>query len=1625
MTSTLSTLALASVALLGWTHRAPAAEARFHARTTAAEIAARSVLPIALLPARPPSDVETRALALALAAYEKEAAPQLDRSRVDLAPLERFLAAHPASPWTAALQANLGQEYYQRGFFTRALQAWRQAWEIGQSETEPARAAIADRALAELVRMLARLGRVEELGPLFAATRERSLQGAATEIYSAAYGGYSLMLTEPGESFKCGPWGLESVLRALDPKHPHLLRLKRVASTAQGTSLAELAELARELKLDYLAARRPAGAAIPVPAVVHWKLGHYGALIRHENGRYLLEDPTFGGSQWIAAAALEAEASGAFLVSARAARAARWTELSTTEAGGIWGRGNPISIDPPPPPLPPLNDSPDFPAGPVAPRGPRPSADPANGERDNDSRGDEDNDGDEDDRSKKDGGGGDEGGGGSGESEPCSEGMARWSVQLSTVSLQFRDTPVFYRPPFGPPMRFRLSYTQREVSQPTIFDYGNVGPKWSFNWISTLHFDSNNGYLSCGESGQLTFTGFPSTAPESNIEPQSSAKLVREAGGIVRLVLPDGRFLRFAQPTPSGRLLLTSMADRYGNVVTLGYTGQKLTTITDALGQVTTLLYENANPLLITRITDPFGRSAILTYHPDGRLASITDALGLVSSFRYAANDFIDQLTTPYGQTGFVSTESGLGRKLEITEADGSRQKVESPNGITPGIAKIDPVAQVPVGMPVFNDFLNYRNTLHWNRKAMAEAPNDVSRAVVYHYLHGNSLSKGHLLESRKRPLENRVWFYYQGQLNPGFINTDGVGMGAGASHIARVQSDGSTRLRRASFNALGYRTSRTDPLGRHVEYTYAANGRDLLEIRRSAPGLSPVTVSAFAGHNAAGQPATYTDASGQTTHFVWRPDGRPTSVTNPLGEVSLYSYNAAGYLTGLSGPAAGATASVTLTYDAAGRVATSTDAAGYTRSFGYDHLNRVRLLQFPDGTMSQFGYDRLDLQSVQDRRGRTVTYAYDSLRRLVSATDPAGRTVSQVPCRCGAPESYTDALGRTTRWEYDARGRRTARIGPDGARSEFTYDPANGALRSGLSPRGALVNFAYHPDGALRSVVALENGQTVSSVVYEYDRLFPRLTARLDARGRTVLSYHPFEGGLGAGRLASVQGPHEDFAYTYDPIGRVNTKQVAGEAQSFGYNERGLLDNLSNGLGAFTFAYLGGNTAQVSSVARPGGLSSLFDYENNLADRRLREILHRRADLSPVSQWNLTTLPGGRVETWTQRRATDPARLFTFGYDALDQLTSASATAPTEHWTYSYDEAGNRLTDVTAGVTRSYVVNPANELVSIDPAAMADRTYEWDYDDRLTAIVYTGTNRRTEIGYDSLGRWVSLVEKENGTVQSAQNFVWEGYVRRAERPADNGTVTRRFYTHGEKILTGPHAGSYAFLRDHLGNVREVVDAAGAVRARYDYDPFGRRTRTAGDLDFDRGFTGHFHHAPSGLVFAPLRMYDPRLGRWLSRDPIRERGGVNLYRYVGNNPVNQTDPLGLFAIQVGVGGGFTAALTGGGEVTYALVITTDNIDFGAVGTVEGGGAIGAGGSGFGTVTFSPWARCLQDLLGTDINASASGGVIGVLGGSLGFNSEGEFSSFGGTIGLGAEVEAGVTVSYTAALWQLF
>lgn len=183
---------------------------------------------------------------------------------------------------------------------------------------------------------------------------------------------------------------------------------------------------------------------------------------------------------------------------------------------------------------------------------------------------------------------------------------------------------------------------------------------------------------------------------------------------------------------------------------------------------------------------------------------------------------------------------------------------------------------------------------------------------------------------------------------------------------------------------------------------------------------------------------------------------------------------------------------------------------------------------------------------------------------------------------------------------------------------------------------------------------------------------------------------------------------------------------------------------------------------------------------------------------------------------------------------------------------------------------------------------------YLWDAENRLVEIDYPGSGNNSQFTYDGQGHCVKIVETVGGTATSTKQFIWCDDERCEVRDA-SGAVTAQYFDDGQTI-----AGSnYYYLLDHLGSIRALTDSTGATRALYQYDPYGRVAKIQGDLDSDLQYARYYFHLRSGLSLTVNRAYSAQLGRWISRDPIGERGGINLYEYVVNDPIDFVDRDGL------------------------------------------------------------------------------------------------------------------------------
>ena len=1446
---------------------------------------------------------------------------------------------------------DLGLDYYNTAHYSLALEAWLEAWSLGQKATDARGKFLADRAVCELAGLYSRLGRMDKLEALLKSVEKRRFIGGATERINIARETLWSMQNRPEVSFRCGPLALQSIKRSLNPLAPVEMAIFNSASTQKGFSLPQVAELSKKVGLNYQMAfrgspsnrssRRKSAPTSPaervsgltsaatsdgvrgdfiVPSVVHWKVGHYAAIVRQEGDRYLVEDPTFINSVWATKQALEAETSGYFLIpSGELPRG--WRSVDTKEGESVWGKGTPSNSDPN------IYTPSDLQGG----------------------------------------------------SCPVHKpfGMAVSSVHLMLANLQIRDTPVGYTPPVGPPVHFTVRYNQRDYLQPASSTSKLLGPKWTHDWNEALVANSATATYFVGGGGARIFTGFDTTTQSYAPNQYDQTLLKRTSTNTYEMVWPDGSKKIFGPDIHALGLALKQVVDPAGNAVTLTYGAHGLVAITDAIGQVTTISYGYPpdNPTnffnLITKVTDPFGRFATFDYASKGIplgpdpfcegyqlystlefLTNITDVLGLQSQFRYEQvgsscppthtndppavplfSDTILFMTTPYGRTSFsagnITNGNFIDRYVSTIYPDGSSDLVYYTQSTNTGIPNSDPIASVPVGVAAHNQYLYARNTFYWSRTAQANGGGSYNQAKVFHWLHTADLaSTAGILESTKEALEGRVWYDYAG--GGGGV----VGSSDRPTHIGRVLDDGQTQLQTQAYNQFGRLTNSVDPIGRTLRFVYATNGIDLLEVRQTRAANNELLFRAT--YNAQHRPLTVVDAAGQTNIFTYNARGQRLTATNAKGETATYTYDADGHLFAVDGPLPGTNDTVTAQFDVFSRIRTLTSVSGYTLTFDYDVMDRVTRITHPDSTFEQFTYYRLDMVTFRDRAGRQAFFEYDNVRQVKNRTDPLGRVTRFDWCRCGQIKSLTDPMGRTTSWLTDVQGRPTAKQYADGSQVTYQYENTISRLRFAIDEKQQVTQFAYNRDDTLKSIAYGSAIIPTPGVSFQYDPDYERIVSMTDGTGTTRYSYNPIPGmpTLGAGALAGVDGPlpNDTITYSYDELGRPVHRAINGVDSAMTFDAGGRLIGVTNALGAFAYAY-DGSSGRLVSKSFPNAQTTELGYGSNLQDLRLQRITHT-AGATPVSEFLYgRDVPKGRITTWLQQAGAQSPNLLTFGYDAADQLLSATVTNVgnlVNTFAYAYDPAGNRLTEQIGASNYTATYNGLNEIRTTTVPG-ATRTNEWDAVNRLVAV--NVGNQRTEFTYDGASRRVGIRQLVNSSEVSHRRFLWCGGEICEERDAA-GVVTKRFFPQGVKVETGAATGAFFYTRDHLGSIRELTDNSGTVRARYAYDPYGRRTRLTGDVEADFGFAGMFWAAEANLSLTHYRAYDAELGRWLSRDPLENAEmveGPNLYGYVGNEPVSRIDPEGLVgttydkwaAAQIAAGRGLLVAeVAGGGRLGY-------------------------------------------------------------------------------------------------------
>ncbi|MFC5582168.1 RHS repeat-associated core domain-containing protein [Rhodanobacter terrae] len=1370
-----------------------------------------------LIAATPPSRDESVALMQAIEAYRHAG----DAGRT--VALERFLATHPDNPWQASLWLDIGLADRATGRYSDAIRAFAAARRTAASSEAPAPRPVELRALSEQLVLETRLGHLQQVVTLLQETQRLGAVAEDTAAVAMAKEGLWDMQHHPQSAFQCGWIALTALWRAEGLPAVGAAPVQAMDSQHPGYSLQQLVDIAAQHHQPMMAILATNNAPIPVPAVVHWKSGHFATILAQVHGRYEVADPVMDGKAWLSAAAIRAESSGYYLVPKTASAAiADYRPVSSAVAQTVRGAGYTFSNDP--------HGFPSCGTGKCS-------------------------------CGCGQGAGGSSGGmggaaGGTGGSTPGSgstpsPGMPTYSISPMLVSLTLTDTPLSYTPPKGPAMDFTLRYNQLDIDQPATFTYGNLGPKWTDNWLSYVQDDPSAPgsrvlvYLPDGP-GRL-YSGFNGGNGTFAPEVETGAQLVGVSSSpvVYERRFPDGSKDVYAASDNSAyyprHIFLTERIDAHGNAVKLAYDSQsRLTTVTDALNRAMTFHYDSTSqPLLLTSVSDAFGRTTALTYDAVGRLSSITDAIGMTSSVAYDGGTSITALTTPYGTSHFVTGQSGVQRWINITDADGNTSRMEF-NELVPGVPFSE--SQVPNGINAFNAYINSRNSFYWDAQTYKLYPGDYSKAVIYHWNHlrdAVTSTTSDTLESIKYPLENRIWYNHPG---------DRAGVSGSLSMpsvLGRVLPDSSTQLTQNSYNAQGKLTRSVDPAGLETDYTYAPSQVDVVQIDRRATG-GYHTVESFTYDNQH-DVLSHTDETGAVTRHTYNANGQVLSTADALGHVTQYAYDANGYLVSKT-DANGHT--ITYTYDAEGRLASETDPLHRTTRYSYDALDRLVHTVYPDGSSEVTTWDKLDKAAFRDRDGHTTSYAYDAMRHLVRETDPLGNATASTYYPNGLRATRTDANGHTTTWQRDLEGRVVAVVEPGGATMRTTYDSSD-RRSSVTNALGQTTTFAYDTQDRLVRTID-PNGVIIDNTYTPRGWLAAR-TVHANANGSpspndatTTVSYDA------AGDVVAVADPDgvkTSFVLDADHR-RITTNDALGNTQLHDYDAVGNLTTQADAAAGSSdpswlqsYEYDAANQRVATIDAYNRTTRVRYDLNGAVRDTRDPRHIHTQTDYDPMDRL-LRTVEGRRGDDEHDgdrgdhdgdRDDRDHDGDHDHGGDGDHHDGNVAVTR------YHYDADG-RLIQVTDPnrLDTVYAYDPVGQLVRQDSPDTGTTTYAYDTDGNRTRTV-DARQVETDRSYDALHRVVTVTYPSNAALNASYYYDEAPSVTGCTVSYPVGHVSRMIDTSGttsycydvrgnliaqHRVIAGTaYVTSYAYT---LGNRLSQLTYPSGVMLAYSHDLDGR-----------------------------------------------------------------------------------------------------------------------------------------------------------------------------------------------------
>jgi RHS repeat-associated protein len=739
---------------------------------------------------------------------------------------------------------------------------------------------------------------------------------------------------------------------------------------------------------------------------------------------------------------------------------------------------------------------------------------------------------------------------------------------------------------------------------------------------------------------------------------------------------------------------------------------------------------------------------------------------------------------------------------------------------------------------------------------------------------------------------------------------------------------------RRMTYDNQGSLLTATDETGRTVTTDYQASPLDFLPFHVKN-ALNETTTLGW--DPACGAVTSTTDPNSNATTQTYDSLCRPSRTTDPLGGYVQRYYQNLGdptaqktraerlaatgvsgvdwsenYFDGLGrsykttrrGPAAGQDTVIERTYNNRGSVASTTEPyyggdPPRVTQYRYDALDRLVRTVLPDQNDITTDYLAAG-QVTTDPNGKSVTTRFDAFGRTTQVERTFGGSPAVTSTTydiLGRPIGIQDAASNSWTYQYDSLGRRWDEQDPDLGHWTYTYDDA-GRPTSHTDAKAQETTMTYDPVGRIQTKTS-----PVGTVTFAYGE--------------------PRSGYFNVGRLTTVTSPLDILALDHDKVGRTTRAQrtlpqiasytatktydAGGYLQTtnypdndvvgpLGYDEAGRLKSIPGIVTGITYDAAGRPTEMVNA----NGAATTWTYD---ADRGFLTGIQTSAAAGTIQNLTYSHDAAGLIQGLAQRVAGTPGEAWTYGYDDLYHLTSATdGNTPANSQTWQYDSVDRILAN--SRVPGTYAYPAAGQPRPHAPLTVSGVTYTYDPNGNLTsgngrAPIWDAENRiasigGTSFGYDAFGERLTKVSSSSTSL----------YPFGDDYEDTNGTVTKYISVEGlgvvaKRVGSGMGATTYWLHTDGLGSIQAVTDAAGAPVLARTYRAYGETLSQSGKNMESRGWIDQRNDTETGLTYLHARYFDPKLGTFLSPDPIGVDGGLNQYGYGFGSPVNLADSSGL------------------------------------------------------------------------------------------------------------------------------